>query len=72
MNTYLTEIPHRMAAVTIRQRHHIKQERFHVVVQRFMVEEEFGQQAQMLTVLFMSLAIHLPHAKLSLAIDLQS
>lgn len=59
-----------MATFGISQCHDIKQKRLHIIIQRFMVEKEFRQQTQMLTVLLLALTIDLPDTQLSLPINL--
>lgn len=71
MSTHLAEIANRVTAFCISQRHHIEQKRLDVIVQCLVVEEKLGQQAQVLAVRFVSLAIHLPDAQLLFAIDLR-
>ena len=39
-----------MAALTVRLRHDVEEEGLDVVVERLVVEEEFGEQAQVLAV----------------------
>lgn len=51
-----------MTALMISIRHDVEQERFHVVVQRLVVKEEFGEQAQLLAILLVLTAVHLPYA----------
>lgn len=58
-----------MTTVHIRQRHDVKKKRLHIVVEGFVVQKEFRQQAEMLTVLLITLPIHLPHLELALAVD---
>lgn len=69
--THLAEVSHSVTSVAVGQCHHVEQERFHIVVQRFVIEEKFGQQTQVLAVLFVPFAIHLPHAELTLAVNLR-
>lgn len=61
-----------MTSFCIGQRHHVEQKWFHIVVKCFVIEEEFGQQTEMLTVLFVSFTIDLPYAELLFAVNLQS
>ncbi len=39
-----------MAADIVSFSHHIEEERLHIVIQRFVVQEEFGKQAQVLAI----------------------
>ena len=48
----------------------VKQEGLHVIVERLVVKEELGQQAQVLAVHFIVLAVHLKHAEPGVAVDL--
>lgn len=50
-----------MASFAIVARQHIEQEWLHVVVQSFVVEKQFGQQAQILAIQFVHVAIHFEH-----------
>lgn len=52
-----------MAAFTVILCEYIKEEGLHIVVQRLMVQEEFGQQAQILTVYCADISIHLEKRK---------
>lgn len=52
-----------MAAFTVILCENIKEEGLHVIVQRLMVQEEFGQQAQILTVYCADISIHLEGRK---------
>lgn len=53
-----------MATLGIADGHDVEEEWLDVVVQRFMVEEEFSQQTEILTILLVPLAIHFPNAYL--------
>lgn len=48
-----------MAAFTVILCEYIEEEGLHVIVKRLMVQEEFGQQAQILTVYCADISIHL-------------
>lgn len=52
-----------MAALAVVLREHIEEEGLHVIVQRLMVQEELGQQAQILTVYCADISIHLEFRK---------
>lgn len=52
--------------------HHVEEEGLHVVVQGLVVEEELGQQAQLLTVLLVLPAVDLPNAEIVLPVHLVS
>lgn len=47
---YLGEVAHEMAALAVVLREDVEEERLHVVVQGLVVQEQLGQQAQVLTV----------------------
>lgn len=47
---YLREVSHQVAACVIGLGHHVEEEGLHVVVERLMVQEEFGQKTQVLAV----------------------
>ena len=55
----LAEVAHDMAAVGVGGGHHVEEERFHVVVERLVVEERLGDQTKVLTVLLVLLTTHL-------------
>lgn len=48
-----------MAALTVILCEHVEEEGLHVIIQRLMVQEELGQQAQILTVYCADISIHL-------------
>ena len=50
----------------IRNRHDVEEEGLHVVVQRFVVQEAFGYEAEILAVLLVLLAAHLRIEEISL------
>lgn len=50
LTEYLGEISYKMAASIVSFSHHIEEERLHIVVQCFVVQEEFGKQAQVLAI----------------------
>lgn len=52
-----------MAAFTVILCEYIEEEGLHVIVQCLMVQEEFGQQAQILTVYCADISIHLERRK---------
>lgn len=66
--THFTEVTDGMAAFGIADCHDVKEERLDVVVQRFMIQEEFGQQTEILTILLIPLTVHFPHAYLVLSV----
>jgi hypothetical protein len=46
----------------------VKQERLDIIVQRFMVQKQLGQQAEILTVDFIRIAVDFEHRELATAI----
>lgn len=59
-----------MTALGVGEGHHVEQERLHVVVQGLVVEEELSEEAELLAVLLVSSAVHLPHPQPALAVNL--
>ena len=47
---HLGEVAHHVTAQMVRFCHDVEEERLHVVVQRLVVQEQLGQQAQILAV----------------------
>lgn len=68
-DTHLAEVTDGMAAFGIADCHDVKEERLDVVVQRFMIQEEFGQQTEILTILLIPLTVHFPHAYLIFSVE---
>lgn len=50
-----------MTALAVVDGQNVKQERLDVVVQRLVIEEQFGEQAQVLAVDFVHVAVHFEH-----------
>lgn len=61
-NAHLTEVADRVTPLRVTDRHYVEKERLHVVVQRFVVQEELRQQTEVLAVLLVAFAIYLPDA----------
>ena len=59
-----------VTSFTVVDSQHVEKERLDIVVECLMVEEEFGQQAQILAVYFVDVAIHLEDRKVVLAVNL--
>ena len=57
----LAEVAHDVAPALIRLREHVEQEQVHVVVQRLVVQEQLGQEAQVLAVHLLLAAVNLEH-----------
>lgn len=68
--TYFAKVANRVTTFRVGQRHYVEKEGFNVVVQRFVIEEEFGKQTEMLAVLFVPFAIYLPDSELLFAVNL--
>lgn len=62
--THFAEVSDGVATLGIADSHDVEEKRLDVVVQRFMIEEEFSQQAEILTILLVPFAVHFPHAYL--------
>jgi hypothetical protein len=50
LDIYLGEIANHMAAILISISHDIKEERFNIIIERFMIQKELGQETQILAV----------------------
>ena len=55
----LAEVSDEVAALCVGDGHHVEKEGLHVEVERLVVQEELGQQAQVLAVLFVPAIIWL-------------
>ena len=51
----LAEVSHNVTAVTVCDGHHVEQERLHIIVEGFVVQKGLGNQAEILTILFVLL-----------------
>ena len=49
---------------------YVEEEGFHIVVQGFMIQEELGKKAQVLTVDLTGVTVHLKHRQVILPVDL--
>jgi hypothetical protein len=58
---YLAEVANSMTSLGVPDCHYVKEKGFHVVVQCFVVQKELGQEAEVLTILLVALAIHFPN-----------
>lgn len=58
-----------MTSVRVCNRHDVEQERINVKVERLVIEEEFGEQAEKLAVIFVSLSVNLPNAEFAFSIN---
>jgi hypothetical protein len=61
-----------MIALSVAPRKHIEQKRFNIVVKRFVVEEKLRQQAQILTINFVRVAIDFEDGNFAASIDLRA
>mmetsp|Transcript_26858 Transcript_26858/g.46853 ORF Transcript_26858/g.46853 Transcript_26858/m.46853 type:complete len:210 (-) Transcript_26858:65-694(-) len=66
----LAEVPDEVRPLVVHLAQHVEQERVHVVVERLVVQEELGEQAQVLAVELVGLAVHLPQGEVLVAVDL--
>ena len=57
----LAEVSHDVAAVTVRDSHNVKQEWLHIIVKGFVVQKGLGNQAEILTILFVLLPANLKY-----------
>lgn len=67
---YLREVADEMTALFIILRESVEQEGLHVIVEGLVVEEEFGQQTEVLAVDLAHVAVHLEHGQVVVAVDL--
>ena len=66
----LAEVPHQVTALAVILGEDIEQERLHVIVERLVVEEQLDEQAEVLTVDLVGVAVHLEHGHAVLPVDL--
>ena len=59
-----------MTSVSIALRHDVEEERFHVEVKRFVVQKEFGQEAEILTVHFVLFSVDFEDGNVILPVNL--
>lgn len=62
--THFAEVSDGVTALGVADRHDVEEKRLDVVVQRFVIQEKFRQQAEILAILFVSFAIHFPYTEL--------
>ena len=58
------EISHKMTTLRVGRCHDVEEEGFDVKVQRFVVQEKFGQQAQTLAILLVTFSANFEHRNL--------
>lgn len=68
---FLREISDEMASFAVVFRQDIEQEGLNVVVQGLVVEEQFGEEAQVLTVYLVGVSVDLEHGDVAAAVDLR-
>ena len=66
----LAEVAHHMATVLVAYGHNVKEEGLHIVVQSLVVQEELGNETQILAIDLLLLAIHFKHADFTVSVDL--
>ena len=66
----LAEVAHQVAALRIVLGQDIEEEWLHVVVERLVIEEEFDEETEVLTVDLVGVAVHLEHGHPVLAVYL--
>ena len=66
MTFFFAEIADRVTSFGIGDGHDVEKEGLHVVVERFRVEKTLGQQAEVLAVGLLLLAVHFPDGDLLL------
>lgn len=66
----LREVADQVTALAVILGQHIEQERFHVVVQGLVVEEQFRKEAQVLAVYFVRVAVHFEDGYVAAPVDL--
>ena len=65
------EVTDEVTSFAIVDGQHVEEERLHVVVERLVIEKEFGQQTQVLAVDFVDVAVHLKDRHVVLPVDLR-
>mmetsp|Transcript_19883 Transcript_19883/g.50441 ORF Transcript_19883/g.50441 Transcript_19883/m.50441 type:complete len:448 (-) Transcript_19883:704-2047(-) len=68
----LAEVAHHVRAALVDLAQDVEQEEVDVVVERLVVEEQLGQEAQVLAERLLALAVNLEHAHVAVAVDLLS
>ena len=59
-----------MASGLVGVGHDVKEKRLDVEIQRLVIEEEFGQEAEILTIHFVLFAVHFEHGDFAFAVNL--
>ncbi len=70
MLPHLGEVADQMTPVFVVLGENVEEERLDVVVQRLVVEEELGEQTQVLTVDLVRVAVHLEHGQVLAPVNL--
>lgn len=68
----LGKVANQVAAFAIVDGQDVEEERFDVVVERFVIEEKLGQQTEILAIDFVDVAIHFEDGQVIFAIDFRS
>lgn len=58
-NSYLGEVAHKMTALLVVPGQYVEEEWLHIVIQGLVIQEEFGQQAEVLAEEFADISIDL-------------
>ena len=66
----LGEVAHQVAAHVVVDGEHVEEEGLYVVVERLVVEEQLGEEAQVLAVDLIDVSIHLKYREFAVAVDL--
>ena len=66
---HLGEVADEVAAELVVGGEHVEEERLDIVVQRLVVEKQFGEKTQVLAVDLVGVAIHLEHGEVVSAVD---
>merc|ERR1719450_1306538 len=68
----LAEVAHQMTSLAIVLCQDVEQERLHVIVERLVIQEQFDQKTEVLTVDLVGVTIHLKHGHSILPVDLHT
>lgn len=66
------EVADEVAALAVVDGERVEEERLHVVVERLVIEEKFGQEAKVLAIDLVHVPVHLKDGEIVLAVDLGS
>ena len=65
----LGKVSNQVTSFAVVDGQNVKEERLHVVVERLVVQKQFGEQTQVLAVDFVHVAVHFEHRQVVLAVD---